>query len=69
VFNILQYELVNSSDDSGDDETEDLATKYKKNSQSELHKIVTRPRLLPYNDMIGWALKNVDIPTRTIFNS
>jgi hypothetical protein len=28
-----------------------------------------RPRLLPYNDMIGWALENVDLPTRTIFNS
>ena len=28
-----------------------------------------RPRLLPYNDMVGWALENVDIPTRTIFNS
>jgi hypothetical protein len=69
VFNILQYELVNFPDDSGDDETEALATKYKIVSQSELHKIATRPRLLPYNDMISWALENVDIPTRTIFNS
>jgi hypothetical protein len=69
VFNILQYELVNCLDDSGDDETEDLATKYKIVAQSELHKIATRPRLFPYNDMIGWALENVDIPTRTIFNS
>jgi hypothetical protein len=69
VFNILQYELVNCPDDSGDDETEDLATKYKIVAQSELHKIAMRPRLFPYNDMIGWALENVDIPTRTIFNS
>jgi hypothetical protein len=69
VFNILQYELVNCPDNSSDNEKEDLATKYKIVSQSELHKIATRPRLFPYNDMIGWALENVDIPTRTIFNS
>ena len=69
VVNILHYELVNFPNDLGDDETEDLATKYKIVSQSKIHKIATRPRLLPYNDMIGWALDNVDIPTRTIFNS
>ena len=34
-----------------------------------MHKIETRPQLLPYYDMIGWALDHVDIPTRTIFNS
>jgi hypothetical protein len=34
-----------------------------------MHKITTRPSLLPYNDMIKWALDHVDIPTRTIFNS
>jgi hypothetical protein len=61
VFNILQHELVNCPDDSGDEETETLATKYKIVAQSELHKIATRPSLLPYNDMIGWALENVDI--------
>jgi hypothetical protein len=68
VFNILQYELVNFLDDSNDNEKEDLSTKYKIISQSELHKIVTRPRLFPYNDMVGWALDHVDIPTKTIFN-
>jgi hypothetical protein len=69
ISNILQYELVNCPDDSSDNEKEDLATKYKIVAQSELHKIAARPRLLPYNDMIGWALEHVDIPTRTIFNS
>jgi hypothetical protein len=48
---------------------ETLAIKYKTISQSELHKIAMRPSLLPYNDMTDWALENVDIPTRTIFNS
>jgi hypothetical protein len=69
VFNILQYELVNFPDDSGDEELATLATKYKIVAQSKLHKIAMRPRLFPYNDMIGWVLENVDIPTRTIFNS
>jgi hypothetical protein len=69
VFNILQYELVNCLDDSGDEETETMATKYKNVAQLELHKTTRRPRLLPYNDMVGWALENVDILTRTIFNS
>jgi hypothetical protein len=69
VFNILQYELVNYPNDSSENEKEDLSTKYNIVSQSELHKVATRPKLVPYNDMIGWALENVDIPTKTIFNS
>jgi hypothetical protein len=24
---------------------------------------------MPYNDMIGWALENVDVQTKSIFNS
>jgi hypothetical protein len=34
-----------------------------------MHKVATRPSLLPYNNMIEWAMDHVDIPTRTIFNS
>jgi hypothetical protein len=34
----------------------------------ELHKVTTRPKLLPYKDMICWALDHVDIPTRTMYN-
>ena len=33
-----------------------------------MHKIVVRPQLLPYFDMIRWALDHVDIPTRTIIS-
>jgi hypothetical protein len=69
VFDIIQYELINCPDDSGDEVTETQATRYKYVSQSELHKIATRPRLMPYNDMIGWALENVDLSTRRICNS
>jgi len=45
-----------------------LATKYKIVIQAEMHKIVARPWLLPYYDMIRWALDHVDIPTKTIIS-
>jgi hypothetical protein len=41
VYDILQYELINYPDDSGDEVTETQATKYKYVSQSELHEITT----------------------------
>jgi hypothetical protein len=68
VSDILQSELVDCSDDSSDNEKDDLATKYKIVVQAEMHKIAARPRLLPYYDMIRWALDHVDIPTRTIIS-
>jgi hypothetical protein len=55
-------------DDSSDKEKDDLSTKYKIVSQAEMHKIAVRPQLLPYFDMIRWALDHVDISTRTIIN-
>jgi hypothetical protein len=33
-----------------------------------MHKAAARPCLLPYYDMVRWALDHVDIPTRTIIN-
>jgi hypothetical protein len=69
VFNALQAELVDYSDDSDDNERDDLHTKYKIVVQSGMHRIETRARLLPYYDMIRWALDHVDLPTRTIMNS
>jgi hypothetical protein len=68
ISEILQSELVDCSDDSSDNEKDDLATKYKIVVQAEMHKVAARPRLLPYYDMIRWALDHVDIPTRTIVN-
>jgi hypothetical protein len=67
VSDILQTELVNYSD-SDDNEKDDLNTKYKIVVQSGMHKVATRPRLLPYYDMIRWALDHIDLPTRTIMN-
>ena len=33
-----------------------------------MHKVAVGPRLLPYYDMIQWALDHVDIPTKTIIS-
>jgi hypothetical protein len=33
-----------------------------------MHRVAARSRLLPYYDMVRWALDHVDIPTRTIMN-
>jgi hypothetical protein len=68
VSEVLQSQLVNYSDDSSDNETDDMTTKYKIVVQAEMHKVATRPRLLPYYDMIRWVLDHVDIPTRTIIS-
>jgi hypothetical protein len=68
IYEVLQSELVDVSDDSSENEKDDLITKYKIFIQDKMHKVAARPRLLPYYDMIRWALDHVDIPTRTIIN-
>jgi hypothetical protein len=60
--------LVDVSDDSSENEKDNLITKYKIVIQDQMHKVAARPRLLPYYDMVRWALDHVDIPTRTIIN-
>jgi hypothetical protein len=68
ISNVLQPEVINCSDDSCDEENDDMSTKYKIVAQVEMHKIAARPWLLPYYDMVRWALDHVDLLTRTIFN-
>jgi hypothetical protein len=69
VSNVLQAELLDYSEDSNDNERDDLHTKYKIVIQSGMHRVATRPWFLPYYDMIRWALDHVDLPTRTIMNN
>jgi hypothetical protein len=57
---------VNCLDDCSDNKKDDLSTTYKIVVQTEMHKVAARPRLLPYYDMIRWALDHGDIPTRII---
>ena len=68
VSEVLQSDVVNCSNDSSDNEKDDMTTKYKVIVQADMHKVAVRPCLLPYYDMIQWALDHVDIPTRTIIS-
>jgi hypothetical protein len=68
VFEILEHEIINCPEDSTEEEDDSYAANLRHIAQSELHKIVARPRIMPYNDMISWALEHVDIQTRSIIN-
>jgi hypothetical protein len=68
VFEILEHEIINFPEDSGDEVDDTHEDKLRYIAQLELHKIVARPRLMPYIDMIGWALENVDVQTKSITN-
>jgi hypothetical protein len=71
ITDILQSEAVNCSDSDDynyDIVKDDLNTKYKTVVQSGMHLVAARPRLLPYFDMIRWALDHIDLPSRTIVN-
>ena len=57
-----------SDSDDNDNVKDDLNTKYKTVVQSGMHLVATRPRFLPYYDMIRWALDHIDLPSRTIVN-
>jgi hypothetical protein len=52
VSDMLQSELVDYSDNPDDNERDDITTKYKIVIQSRMHKVASRPRLLPYYDMV-----------------
>jgi hypothetical protein len=52
VSYILQSELVDYSDDSNNNERDDLNTKYKIFIQSGMHRVSSKPRLFLYYDMV-----------------
>jgi hypothetical protein len=46
VFEVLEHEIINCPKDSGDEEDDTHAATLEYIAQSELHKIVARPRLI-----------------------
>jgi hypothetical protein len=60
IYENLDCEMKNSPSDS-ENHLWDIA-------ESEFHKIATRPRLMPYSDMVIWALDKVDSLMRSILN-
>jgi hypothetical protein len=68
VFEVLEHEIINCPEDSSDEVDDTHEAKLRYIAQSELHKIVAWLRLMSYNDMISWALENIDDQTRSITN-
>jgi hypothetical protein len=68
VYDILEHEIFLCLYDSEEEEDEKFSTKLSLVDQSKLHMIVARPKIIPYNDMISWALEHVDIQTRRIIS-
>jgi hypothetical protein len=68
VFEVLEHEVINCPKYFSDEEDDTHVEKLRYISQSELQKIVVQPRLMPYNDMISWALENIDVQTRRVIN-
>jgi hypothetical protein len=68
VFEVLKQEIINYPEDSSDEEDDTYAAKLGHISQSKLHKIAARPRLMSYNDMIRWSLENINVQTRRIIS-
>ena len=69
MFDIIQHELINCLEDSGDEVTETHVTKLRDIADSEIQNISAWMRLMSYNNMIDWALENVGISTRSICKS
>ena len=61
VFEVLEHEIINFPEDSGDEVDDTHKAKLKYIAQSELHKITVQPRLMLYNDMISQDLENIDV--------
>jgi len=53
VFKILEHEIINFPEYFGDEVDDTHGDKLRYIAQSELHKIVLRPRIMLYNDMIS----------------
>jgi hypothetical protein len=68
VYEILEKENSLHSDESSREEDESTTNKLRQVANLELHKVITRPKLLPYTYMIHWSLDHVDILTRTIYS-
>jgi hypothetical protein len=69
VYEILEEEKSTIFYDGSEEENVLNINNLKEIANLELHKVVARPKLSPYTDMIRWTLEHVDIPTRTIYNN
>jgi hypothetical protein len=51
------------------DEYEEYVDDFEDIKKSNLHRVVSRPTIMPYYDMVWWIISHTDIKTCTIVNS
>jgi hypothetical protein len=68
VYEILEEEKSIVFNDESEEEYVLNIKNLKEVTQSELHKVSSQPKLLPYTNMIHLDLEHVVIPTKTIYN-
>ena len=68
VYDILEQKISLCFNDSTEEGDESFSTKLSQVAKSKLHRVAAWSKLMPYTDMISWALEHVDIPTRTIYS-
>jgi hypothetical protein len=68
--NCLDWEEIYEFLEAGnfEDEYESDEDDFKDIKRSSLHKVATRPTILPYYDMVHWIISHIDIKTCTIVN-
>jgi hypothetical protein len=69
VLEILEPKVIKCQDDSDEEEYESFTDNIRHIEKLELHTIDARSRLIPYKNMINWALEHVDVQTRSIINN
>jgi hypothetical protein len=67
-FDILEHEIINCPNNSDEEVDESFSSKIKFVAQSELHKIIARTIIIPYNDTINSDLEHINIQTISVIN-
>jgi hypothetical protein len=68
VIEVLKHEIINYPEVFVEEDDHSYTSKLRHITHLELYKIEARPRIMPYNDMISWALEHIDIHTKSIIN-
>jgi len=68
VYDILEHVILIYPDDFSEEEDESFSVNIRFLAHSELHRIVSRTKIVPCNDMIFWSLEHIDIKTISIIN-
>lgn len=71
IYNLLQAkDLEVIEEEKGTtDSTDKLQNTFKDLAYSFLHRIATRTRILPYNDLVRWVIESINITDRAFFTA